>query len=358
MAQILHVSWSAIDRQAEDLAAALRRRPEGGIFDRVIAVSRGGLVPAALLAAHLGVRRVESVQVQAYDGTERLSELRLLGAAPVAAGPSGDPRQTLVVDEMCDSGRTGAFLHELLPQACQAALVGRGPAHDRPQVRSLGGGGQIWLATSVEGSAWLVFPWSPAEDRLGSAGELGAPPFRRFSTEDLVASRPPADARASSRLPVIVALDNIRSAMNVGLVFRVCDCVNVEALWLGGITAWPGVSEHATNRIGKTAVGGSLESVPWRHVPDLVPEVARLKAEGWRVVALEQGSGSQPWRAVDYGARTVLILGHEREGVQDPLLELADAVAELPVRGITNSLNVATCASAVLYELLDRHEGR
>ena len=182
--------------------------------------------------------------------------------------------------------------------------------------------------------------------------------FRPHSTEELVSSRPDAARREATRLPVIVVLDDIRSATNVGLMFRLCDCVNVQALWLCGITAYPGVSEHATNRIAKTGVGGSLEVLPWRHVADPAPEVARLKAEGWRVVALEQGQGSRPWREVDYGARTVLILGHERAGVGDALLALADEVAELPVRGITNSLNVALCASAVLYELLARAEER
>ena len=178
--------------------------------------------------------------------------------------------------------------------------------------------------------------------------------FRRHATEELVAARPGADERAASRLPVIVLLDDIRSAHNVGLLFRLCDCVNVEALWLGGITAWPGVSERATNRMAKTGVGGSLEVVPWRHWEDPVPEVERLRAQGWRIVVVEQGEGTVGWREADYGARTVLIFGHERKGVRDELIERADVIVELPVRGITNSLNVATCASVLLYEILGR----
>ena len=178
--------------------------------------------------------------------------------------------------------------------------------------------------------------------------------FRRYSTDELVASRPDAVRRQATRLPVVVVLDDVRSAHNVGLVFRLCDCVNVEALWLCGITAWPGVTERATNRIAKTAVGGSLETVAWRRLEDPVPEVRRLREEGWRVVVLEQGAGSRPWRDVSYATPLVLVFGHERNGVRDGLLALADEVAELPVRGITNSLNVALCASAVLYEVLHR----
>lgn len=178
--------------------------------------------------------------------------------------------------------------------------------------------------------------------------------FRRYTTDELVASRPSATERDRTRLPVVVVLDNIRSANNVGLVFRLCDCVNVEALWLTGITAWPGVSERATNRILKTGVGGSLDVLPWVRYDDAAPEIARLKRAGWRVVAVEQGAGSVPWRSASYDLPLVLVFGHERDGVRDDLLTLADEVVELPVRGITNSLNVALCASAVLYEVLGR----
>ena len=178
--------------------------------------------------------------------------------------------------------------------------------------------------------------------------------FRRYTTDELVAGRPLPRERERTRMPVIVVLDDVRSAHNVGLVFRLCDCVNVEALWLTGITAWPGVSEHATNRIRKTAVGGSLDVLPWEQHDDPLPKLRRLKEEGWRIVVLEQGEGSLPWREASYATPLVLVFGHEREGVRDELLEIADEIAELPIRGITNSLNVALCASAVLYEVLAR----
>ncbi|MFV1959557.1 MAG: TrmH family RNA methyltransferase, partial [Planctomycetota bacterium] len=181
--------------------------------------------------------------------------------------------------------------------------------------------------------------------------------FRRYTTEELVASRPAPRRRRTSRLPVVILLDNVRSAHNVGLVFRLADCVNVRALWLAGITSWPGSSERATNRITKTGVGGSLDVVAWRHLVDPVPAVKRLRTRGWRVVVMEQGEGSVPWRRADLGLPLVLVLGHEREGVRDGLIDVADEIVDLPVRGITNSLNVALCASAVLYEILGRSEG-
>ncbi len=180
--------------------------------------------------------------------------------------------------------------------------------------------------------------------------------FRRHTTDELVAARPSDADRERTRIPVVVVLDDIRSAHNVGLMFRLCDCVNIEALWLTGITAYPGVSERATNRINKTGVGGSIDVLPWRQIDDPVPDVRARKEEGWRVVAVEQGEGTSSWREADYGDRTVLVFGHERQGVRDELLAMADDIVELPVRGITNSLNVATCASVILYEMLARRE--
>ncbi len=178
--------------------------------------------------------------------------------------------------------------------------------------------------------------------------------FRRHSTSELVGARPSPETRERSRLPVVVILENVRSAFNVGLIFRLCDCVNIQELILAGITPYPGVSKHATNRIRKTGVGGSVEVLPWRHVDDPIAEVQRLKQQGWRVVVLEQGSGSVQWNDADLCTPLALVFGHEREGVTDEIIMLADEISELPVRGITNSLNVALCAAAVLYEVLER----
>lgn len=175
--------------------------------------------------------------------------------------------------------------------------------------------------------------------------------FRRSTTEELISAR---GRERAPPLPVVVVLDDIRSAHNVGLVFRLCDCVGVEGLWLGGITAYPGQTERGTRRIEKTAVGGSLEAVPWRHLPDPTAAVHAERVAGRRIVVAEQGDGARSWREADYGERTVLVLGHERAGVRDSLLALADEVVTVPVRGVTNSLNLATCASVLLYEMLAR----
>ena len=115
---------------------------------------------------------------------------------------------------------------------------------------------RMWVtAKGTQRTAYIV-------DYVDGRGVRRRKQFERYSTGDLVASRPSDVEREAARLPVTVVLDNVRSAHNVGLMFRLCDCVNVEALWLSGITAYPGVSEKATNRIQKTGVGGSLDVVP------------------------------------------------------------------------------------------------
>jgi len=179
---------------------------------------------------------------------------------------------------------------------------------------------------------------------------------RRYSTAELVASRPDRATIEATRMPVTVVLDNVRSLQNVGLVFRVCDCANIERLILSGITGTPVQSIHAAQQIGKTAIGGSLETVPWEKHDDPLPRLRELQRAGGQLVVFEQAAGSVPWLDVPYRFPLIAVFGHERTGVRDELLAAADHVAELPVRGITNSLNVAMTVAIVLYTLLGKWE--
>ncbi len=140
----------------------------------------------------------------------------------------------------------------------------------------------------------------------------------------------------------------------MGLVFRLCDCINVKALWLSGITPYPGISIHATNQIEKTAVGGSLETVPWRFFPSTSEALDESRRLELSVVAYEQTEDASPWPLHTPPFPLLAVFGHERRGVEDGVLAAASHIVELPVRGITNSINVALCASAVLYSLLHK----
>ena len=159
--------------------------------------------------------------------------------------------------------------------------------------------------------------------------------------------RPTAPSDFSARGPVVV-LDNIRSALNVGSIFRTCDAAGVRHLHLAGITALP-----PNPQLLKTALGAEA-AVPWSHHLSTVAVVTGLRAGGFRILAVELTDRSVSYTRADYPVDTALIFGHEVAGVAVPVLELADQVIEIPMFGRKNSLNVATSVGVVLFEILRR----
>lgn len=145
---------------------------------------------------------------------------------------------------------------------------------------------------------------------------------------------------------IILALDNIRSALNVGAIFRTCDGVGVEKLLLGGITPYP---PHP--KVIKTAIGAE-EHVPFEHFKDLKEELNRLKKEGYIVVSIEQTPKSKDFFHEPLSEKVVFIMGNELTGVSMELINLSDLVLELPMKGVKNSLNVATTTGVVLYNVM------
>lgn len=155
---------------------------------------------------------------------------------------------------------------------------------------------------------------------------------------------------------MILILDNIRSAHNVGAIFRTADGAGVEKMYLVGITPQPSKRElylsDAEKTLRKTALGAE-KTLPWQHVQTLLPLIKRLKKEGCTVLALEQSPKSidyRQWQAKK-GNNLALIVGNEVEGVNLKAFEIADAILELPMRGKKNSLNVAVATGIALYHL-------
>ena len=138
---------------------------------------------------------------------------------------------------------------------------------------------------------------------------------------------------------------NIRSLWNVGSLFRTCDAMQVEKLYLTGYTGQPPRKE-----ITKTALGAE-EFVAWEHFDDPLPLVEDLRKEGWHVVSLEQTERSIPLAAFQPRYPLCLILGNEIAGVREDLLALSDAVIQIPMLGKKESLNVAVASGIALYTL-------
>ncbi len=155
-----------------------------------------------------------------------------------------------------------------------------------------------------------------------------------------------AGFRAAEKWPVVLVLDNVRSALNVGSIFRTADAFLLEKILLCGITAQPPHRE-----ILKTALG-STESVSWEYLAATEQGVAELKTLGYHIFALEQTTNSvwlHDFQPIS-GEKYAFVLGNEVEGVGQATLELCDGVIEIPQFGTKHSLNVAVAAGIVVWE--------
>lgn len=153
--------------------------------------------------------------------------------------------------------------------------------------------------------------------------------------------------RESEKSPFVIVLDNVRSHSNVGSVFRTADAFLTGCIYLCGITAVPPHRE-----IHKTALGAT-ESVSWKYFGKTTDAVEEIRAQGFRIIGIEQAEGSVSLDrfSVESGLRYALIFGHEIHGVSQPVIDLCDQVIEIPQFGTKHSFNIAVSAGIVLWEL-------
>ena len=156
------------------------------------------------------------------------------------------------------------------------------------------------------------------------------------------------DFEQADKLPIIIVLDNIRSLSNVGAFFRTADAFRIGELFLCGITACPPHRE-----IHKTALGAD-ETVKWRYFDTTEAACRQLKAEGYRVFAVEQVEDSVPLQDFVFEPHTAYLLGNEVEGVSEEALPYCDGAIELPQAGTKHSINVSVCAGIVLWKLFEQ----
>ena len=144
---------------------------------------------------------------------------------------------------------------------------------------------------------------------------------------------------------VCVVLDNIRSAHNVGSVFRSADSFKVDKVWLCGICAVPPSPE-----IHKSALGAEF-SVDWVYEKDTMDAVRKLKEDGYVVLSVEQTVNSIKLDEFvpEPGKKYALVLGNEVDGVQQEVVDASDGVLEIPQFGTKHSLNISVTAGIVLW---------
>jgi 23S rRNA (guanosine2251-2'-O)-methyltransferase len=152
--------------------------------------------------------------------------------------------------------------------------------------------------------------------------------------------------------PLVVVLDNVRSAHNVGSVFRTCDAFLVERVYLCGITPLPPNPE-----IHKTALGAT-DTVDWLYVEETLDVIKTLKSEGYFVCAVEQAHNSVMLSDMKILSeqKFALIFGHEVHGVEERVISECDICLEIPQNGTKHSLNVSVCAGIVIHHFVDLKE--
>ena len=165
--------------------------------------------------------------------------------------------------------------------------------------------------------------------------------LRRMSAEQYRNERP--------RSGLVIVLDNIRSAHNVGSAFRSADAFGVDMVFLCGISAAPPSPE-----IHKTALGAE-DSVPWEYCANTLAAVRQLKEAGYTVLSVEQTEHSlklgRDFRR-STGQKLALVFGNEVDGVRQDVVDESDAALEIPQSGTKHSLNVSVAVGVVLWELV------
>ena len=153
--------------------------------------------------------------------------------------------------------------------------------------------------------------------------------------------------KQSEKIPVIAVLENVRSAYNVGSVFRTADAFLLQAIYICGYTAYPPHKE-----IKKTALGAD-ETVQWKHFKNIADAIAELKKDGFTIYAIEQAQNSiqlQKFNQPDQ--KLAIIFGNEVTGVEQTTIEQCDGCIEIPQLGMKHSLNISVAAGIVLWEIV------
>lgn len=201
-------------------------------------------------------------------------------------------------------------------------------------------------------SCGLRFPLSPTEKRMDTCPRCGAPleiaelPYESFTV--------PVKNGHIAHADFVVVLDNIRSAYNVGSIFRTSDGAGLTKLYLCGITPTP-----ENQRVGKTALGAE-SYVPWEHSWSVIETIEKLQEEGYFIVSLEGGNSSmQLFDALssirEQSRPVALVVGNEVSGIDPEAVKKSSLCVYIPMEGHKESLNVASAFAIASY--LIRYQG-
>jgi len=149
--------------------------------------------------------------------------------------------------------------------------------------------------------------------------------------------------------PITVLLHNVRSARNVGSIFRTADAAGISHVYLTGYTPTPRDRFGRVQKdIAKTALGAEI-SLHWQYAKNPERFLASLRRAGWLIVGVEQDARAISYRSFKHKKPTVFIFGNEVRGLSPSLREKCDVLLEIPMRGTKESLNVSVAAGIILF---------
>ena len=154
--------------------------------------------------------------------------------------------------------------------------------------------------------------------------------------------------RPATRLSFLLA--DVEDPVNVGSAFRIADACGVDEMVLCGITAKP--PHKLIDKVGR----GKDRRVKWRHHEDAVAAIEEMKADGWRIFALEITGEALPYFAVEWAPKTCIVVGHEDHGVTKRALAVCDQTVFLPMYGKGASLNVHVALGILAFHVLHREQ--
>lgn len=151
---------------------------------------------------------------------------------------------------------------------------------------------------------------------------------------------------------VVLILPDIRSAINIGSVFRTADAVGISKIYMTGYTPTPADKFGRTQKdIAKSALGAETW-IPWEYKKDIFSLLRKLKKEEYTIIAIEQDEKAVDYRKVKVKNKTAIILGPEVLGLDKKILNQCDVIAEIPMHGKKESLNVSVACGVALFRIL------
>ena len=154
---------------------------------------------------------------------------------------------------------------------------------------------------------------------------------------------------------VILAMHNIRSTHNVGAIFRTADAAGVSEIFLIGVTPDP-IDRFGRKRsdVAKAALGAE-DTIKWQHFDDakFLEKVSDLKGEGFQIVSIEQSENSVDYKTIEVCENILIIVGNEVDGLPKEVIGACDFVAEIPMLGEKESLNVSVATGVALFRILN-----